>query len=204
MEGGRTPTTPTISSIIAGVQAQEAIKHLHGMTTMAGRGWIFEGLSGESYSVEYQRKDECYSHDMLESITSLDGGVADITGRQLLTRAREELGGSTVLELAHDMIEKLVCASCQGEEPVFSSISSVSASQVSCPNCGDVRREVVTFYKIAGDEPFLDQPLSALGVPPFDIVTARNGDRCIGYELAGDARDVLGKLAGSEEEVEWT
>src|SRR5262245_45512573 len=37
MERGKTPTTPTISSIIAGVQCQEAVKLLHGMETIGGR-----------------------------------------------------------------------------------------------------------------------------------------------------------------------
>src|SRR3954469_16261872 len=36
MEGGKTPTTPTVSSIVAGVQCQEAIKLLHGLETIAG------------------------------------------------------------------------------------------------------------------------------------------------------------------------
>ena len=38
MVAGKTPTTPTISSIIAGVQAQEAVKLLHGLPTISGKG----------------------------------------------------------------------------------------------------------------------------------------------------------------------
>lgn len=38
MQLGKTPTTPTISSIIAGIQTQEALKLLHGIQAMAGRG----------------------------------------------------------------------------------------------------------------------------------------------------------------------
>jgi len=36
---------------------------------------------------------------------------------------------------------------------------------------------------------------SELGLPPFDIFTARTASREIGYLLAGDAPDVLGPLA---------
>src|SRR5271154_1083451 len=39
---GKVATTPTISSIIAGVQVQEAMKLIHGLPTLAGRGYIFE------------------------------------------------------------------------------------------------------------------------------------------------------------------
>jgi hypothetical protein len=56
---------------------------------------------------------------------------------------------------------------------------------------------VITFYKIRGDEAFLDRPLAEIGVPPFDIVIARSRDRAIGLELAGDAAAVLGPLASS-------
>ena len=40
---GKIPTTPTISSIIAGMQVQEAVKLIHGLPTLAGKGYIFEG-----------------------------------------------------------------------------------------------------------------------------------------------------------------
>ena len=50
---GKIPTTPTISSIIAGIQVQEAVKLIHGMPILAGRGFIFEGLNHTSYKVEY-------------------------------------------------------------------------------------------------------------------------------------------------------
>src|SRR5580692_16654 len=78
METGHTPTTPTISSIIAGVQCQEAVKLLHGLPTIQGRGWVFDAHSTEAYTVEYQRKADCYSHETLGEIISLDGGADSI------------------------------------------------------------------------------------------------------------------------------
>jgi hypothetical protein len=62
-----------------------------------------------------------------------------------------------------------------------------------------VRREVITFYKIRGDEPFLDQPLSQIGVPAFDILIARGNGRSVGFELSADASRVLGCLAPANE-----
>src|SRR4051812_5987541 len=88
MERGKTPTTPTISSIIAGVQCQEAVKLIHGMDTIGGRGWVFQGLSTDSYQTEYQRKATCYSHDTLDEIVSLDTSVETMTARDLLTKAQ--------------------------------------------------------------------------------------------------------------------
>lgn len=204
METGRTPTTPTISSVIAGVQCQEAIKHLHGLPTMAGSGWVFDGLSGDSYRVEYQRKEECYSHETIEEIIALDVGHDDITVAELLAQAKQIAGKDVELELARDVLEKLVCPKCQQEEALFASLGSVRESQAWCRDCTQVRREVSTFFKIRGDEPFLDRTFKAIGVPPYDMIIARNGDRSFGFEFTGDAAAVLGPLVGGEEELAWT
>ena len=202
MEGGKTPTTPTISSIIAGVQCQEAVKLLHGLPTIRGRGWVFDGLSTEAHAVEYQRKPDCYTHEILTEIISLDGGVGRLTVRQLLAEARSRLGNGAHLELARDVLEKLVCPSCGREERLFASLGRVSADKSFCPHCPTARRDVKTFYKIEGNEDFLDLPLAKIGVPQFDIIVARKGDRAMGLELGADAAAVLGPLAGSEG-LEW-
>jgi len=204
MEGGKTPTTPTISSIIAGVQCQEAVKYLHGMSGLAGKAWVFQGLTSDSWVVEYQQKDECYSHDLLEDVVCVDSGVANTSVRDILQAAKTLLGPGTQIEFARDMIEKLVCPKCLSEEPVFASVSSVKPSSAFCPNCTGTRRDVVTFYKISGSEPFIDQPLSEIGVPLFDIIIARNNERAIGLELSADANEVLGPLAMVDNDVEIT
>lgn len=203
MEGGRTPTTPTISSIIAGVQCQEAVKYLHGLPTISGRGWVFDGLSGDSYTVEYQRKDECYSHDILDEVISLDAEASALTVADVVRRAREVLGPNATVEFAREMIEKFVCPHCASEEMVFRSASRVHASQALCPLCSDVRRDVVTFFRVTGGESFVDRTLAEIGVPPYDIVFGVNEERLVGFELSGDARSVLGDLIGDEGEVAW-
>lgn len=204
MEGGKTPTTPTISSIIAGVQCQEAVKFLHGLDGMAGKGWVFQGLTADSWSVEYQRKEECYSHDLLDEIVPLDMSSRRASARELLRIAKERLGPGAQIEFARDMIEKLVCPKCSREEAVFASTSSIPPAKAFCPECERTRRDVVTFYKVRGTEPFVDQPLSAIGVPLFDIVIARSKKRAIGLELSGDAAEVLGPLAATDGELELT
>lgn len=194
MEAGKTPTTPTVSSIIAGVQTQEALKLLHGLPTIAGKGWVFDGLSTEAYTVEYQRKETCYSHDPLEDVVPLNVRASAITVGDLLNEARRRLGPKAELEVGRDVLEKLVCPRCRAEEMIFASLGKVRADQAFCPDCRDVRREVVTFYKVRGNEPFLGRTLAAIGVPPFDIVTVRAAERAIGLELAADAPEVLGPV----------
>ena len=76
------------------------------------------------------------------------------------------------------------------------------ANGPTCPHCGNAACEVTTFHTVTGDEPYANRPLAALGVPAFDIVTARTADAAIGYELTGDAANVLGPCF--DEGLEWT
>lgn len=75
IETGKIPTTPTISSIIAGIQVQEAIKYLHKkdeLPFLAGKGFVFNGLNNESYVVEYQNKEDCLSHYKFENFFNIN------------------------------------------------------------------------------------------------------------------------------------
>jgi adenylyltransferase/sulfurtransferase len=201
MEAGKTPTTPTISSIIAGVQCQEAVKLLHGLPTIAGRGWVFEGLTTEAYPIQYQRKSNCYSHETLGEIVPLEAGIETMTVAALLGEARKRLGPEAQLELGRDVLEKLICPNCRLEEGLFASLGRVSADKANCPACKS-RRDVKTFYKISGNEDFLDLTLAQIGVPAFDIVIARSGAKAIGLELGADAEQVLGPLTDCEA-LQW-
>lgn len=203
VEQGRAPTTPTISSIIAGVQTQEAVKLLHGLETIGGRGWMFVGLTTDSYQVEYQQKEECYSHDPLDEVIPLNYGASDVTVRQLCELARELVGPDATVELGRDLVEKLVCQSCGAEESFFTSVATLTVEHARCPNCSDGQREVVTFYKLRGDESFADSILRSIGVPQYDILVARCDGRAVGLELAADALQVLGPLLVGEEGLEW-
>ena len=200
--GNKTATTPTVSSIIAGVQCQEAVKLLHGMPTLAGGAWVFNGVTCDSYITRYQRKQDCYSHDTLDEIIPLDGGAGDLTAANVLVRAKELLGDAVRLELPREMLEKLVCPNCGTAEQVFASLGRVPAERAWCPHCRaggkDVRREVVTFHAIRGDEPFVHQSLAEIGVPAFDILIARAGSRSVGLELSADAPTALGPLVSTE------
>jgi len=211
MEGGKTPTTPTISSIIAGVQCQEAVKLLHGIDVIAGRGWVFSGLGTDGYQVQYQRKADCLSHDSLDEIMPLDVRADGVSIGDLLEQARRLGGPQAELELGRDMLEKLICPDCGQEEAVFDSLGRVPASRAICPGCQrkgkSVRRRVATFDRVRGDEPILARSAAQIGVPPRDILTVRAPGKSIGLELAGDTADVLGPLASTQTTIEgldWT
>lgn len=192
MQEGKVPTTPTISSIIAGVQCQEAVKLLHGMETIAGKGFVYNGISSDSYLIEYQRNDDCYSHDTAEKIFPMQNRTDEVTVRDLLEVARNQMGQDTVLELGRDILSSMRCPQCKKTEELYMSLGKAKNSLASCPDCG-TKREVNTFFTINGSENFLDKTFDEIGVPQYDIVWARNAEHLFGFEFAGDAKDVLGE-----------
>ncbi|HEO70894.1 MAG TPA: ThiF family adenylyltransferase, partial [Candidatus Hydrogenedentes bacterium] len=188
---GKVPTTPTVSSIIAGVQVQEAVKYLHGLEVMAGKGFQYFGTTGESYLVGYDRKEECYSHDRYASLTPLDRSVGDIAVGELVVESRKHLGAEAALELNTDVLAYLTCRACNVRWPVFRSLGKVSEREGRCRHCG-AACEVDMLSTVYGDEDFLERTLADIGVPPYDVVTAWAGDERIHWLFAADAPAVLG------------
>jgi molybdopterin/thiamine biosynthesis adenylyltransferase len=192
---GKVATTPTISSIIAGLQVQEAVKLLHGLPVLAGQGFIFEGLNHTSYKVEYTENADCMSHYTFGEVFELKETSHELTPVQLLARARQELGSQeVVIEFSRDIIHKLACPGCGGEEDFFAAVGTVSYARGKCAACGQMRA-VITAHSYSGAETFGERTLGQLGLPLFDVFTARSADREISYLIAGDQREVLGQMA---------
>jgi molybdopterin/thiamine biosynthesis adenylyltransferase len=194
---GRVPTTPTISSIIGGIQVQEAVKLLHGMPTLASKGYIFEGLHHTSYVVDYTENPECLSHYVLDKVVEIHEASNGLTLEQLLQRAAGDLNSDeVVLEFSRDIIHKLVCPQCAAEEECFVPVGAIRYHQGRCPNDGHMR-VVQTLSGYRGEPELGLRRLDQLGLPRFDIFTARSQEAEISYCIAGDAEAVLGPLAAS-------
>src|SRR5260221_2691012 len=192
---GKVATTPTISSIIAGLQVQEAVKLLHGLPVLAGKGFIFEGLNHTSYKVEYTENADCMSHHTFAELISLEETSAELTLAQLLARTRRQLSSQEViLEFSRDIIHKLACPGCGAEEELFAAVGTVPYARGKCPACGQMRA-VITAHSYSGQEPFGDRTLDRLGLPLFAVFTPRSADRAIAWVSCGDKKQELGQLA---------
>ncbi len=196
MLAGKIPTTPTSASIIAGIQCQEAVKLLHGLEVLESKGYIFDGLSHNSYVIKYPRNEECGSHETYSNIHSLGLGVGDTTPRRLLRSIRKELGEKAEIDLNFDILQSLSCSKCGAMETFFRPVEKVAEREGFCSKCS-MERESLTFHKICGEEQFLDRTFAEIGLPPFDIIKGRNGPNELYFKFDGDARKVLGPLYGS-------
>jgi molybdopterin/thiamine biosynthesis adenylyltransferase len=199
MEQGKVPTTPTTSSVIAGIQVQEAVKMLHGLDSLAGRGFVFDGTSHQSYVVTYTRLADCPSHDPIGPVVALPARAEELTAGELLERVSADLGPTAVIEFNHDLLESLTCVPCNRTYPLLASLGKVTQAQAACPACGEPCAPNL-YHSIGAGSTLLGHALADLGVPPWDIVVGRAGDKQQGYELAGDRAQLLGPVANEEEQ----
>jgi molybdopterin/thiamine biosynthesis adenylyltransferase len=191
---GKIPTTPTISSIIAGIQVQEAVKLIHSLPTLAGKGYVFEGMNHSSYVVEYTENAECMSHYAVPEIVHLPERSDQLSLRELRQRAQADLGlNDVVIEFSRDVVQKFVCPECGAEETTFAAMGSLRFEAARCPS-DDKLRSVVSLHNYTGGEDFGSRKLSELGLPPLDLFVARHGERELGYIPYGDAPEILGVL----------
>lgn len=193
MQDGKVPTTPTTASLIAALQCQEAIKLLHGLEVMSGRGFVFEGLNHQSYMVEYTRKDDCPAHDVDEPVVCVEKSIGSMLAGDMLELVRQELGPTAIVELNHDLLSALHCAKCDETEPLYASLGKITESRGKCPNCGS-HRAPQTYHAVLGNESFLDRTLAELGAPAWDVLGGRSGVTRRFYEFVGDRPAVLGPL----------
>lgn len=182
---GGTPTTPTTASVIGGIQAQEVVKHLHGLKTLQGRGFFFEGLTHSSFSVSYPRKPDCPWHEPTAPVLA-DSDINSKTPFHVLaSKAENKLGGLDAIDLMHEIVRELECPSCKNRQEIWQSEEKVPASKALCSACGNECIPIYIHSIVAGD-PMLNRTAKSIGLPPWDIVWARFGEKSLGLEIAGD------------------
>ena len=187
---GKVPTTPTIASIIAGIQAQEALKLIHNKPVKPGSVMHFNGMTNEMHITAYTPVEDCESHWTYGEITELPLRVDTTTLEDMLRIAHRELGQDAVLELDQELVLALTCPNCGTREEVLQPISSVGFNRAHCPTCG-ILRETELSHTITGDEKFLARTLASVGVPALHIIRAYNAQEYRFYEMTGDLPDAL-------------
>ena len=187
---GKVPTTPTIASIIAAIQSQEALKLLHGKPVKPGQVIHFNGMTNEMHTTAYTPVEDCESHWTYGDITELPLRADTTTLGDLLKIARRDLGPDAVIELDQELVLSLNCPQCGTHEEILEPISSVGFNRAHCPACG-LLRETELSHTITGEETFLSRTLASLGVPALHILRAFNASEYRFYELSGDLDDAL-------------
>lgn len=192
---GKIPTTPTSSSIIAGVQVQEMLKLLHddrNLPTLAGKGFVFNGLTHDSFVVEYQRKEDCMSHDLYEDIHEMKWSAKNTTLQEVLVQAEKDLGKGAIIDLDRDVATFAWCT-CGNKKDIFNTVNRLRGKDIVCEKCGKTM-QFDTVHIISREESYLDKTLYNIGIPLYHIIAVRKGEKYLYYELSEDKKEVLGGL----------
>lgn len=195
MAEGKIPTTPTSSSVIAGIQVQELLKLLHAdrdLPTLAGKGYVFNGLTHDSYVVEYQRKEDCMSHDIYDRIIEKPWSVRSLTLRELINYVKSELGEKAVVDFDRDIATVAHCG-CGHIKELYCPVHKLKGDDLMCPDCG-ATMQFNTIHSINGNEDFLGKTVYEIGIPLLHIICGRVGMNTVYYEFTADEKEVFDNL----------
>lgn len=192
IENRGTPTTPTTASIIGAMQAQEALKLLHGIESLEGRGFVYEGLKHSSYQVEYPIDPDCRWHEPAVAVVAQPEFDSNTPLRAVSEWAAGELGGLDALDLSREIIVDLSCPSCKATRTVLRQPEHLREDELICEKC---QTECVPggLHSIGPDSELIDCTAGEIDLPKGDIIWARFGEAAIGIEFSGD-QIVPGKM----------
>ena len=196
IQAGKVPTAPTISSIIAGMQTQEALKLIHDMPVESGKIMVLNGVTNQFYKTEIQFREDCLSHETFPAAEQADLSAADHRVSDLFDWAQDSYGGNEwSLVLDRDFVVSMVCHDCDQRHEILQTLARVGHKQAICEGCGQIM-QAERVHRIRSQDELVQKRLAEVGIPPFDIVRlSREGeDRFV--LLAGDRSDALMGSAG--------
>ncbi len=208
--GGVTiPTSPTISSIMAGLQVQLAIKYLHGSKIPVNYRMSVYGFIDELNVSKMSFNNQCPTHNLYDPITEahithIPQRSDELTVRQLLQIVQGDLGATATIALDYDLITSLACNTHQKRQYILRKRGSLFVDEAECPDCiadglpsvHTLRREHFTNQLDGKESPdFLNHTLEKIGTPLYQIFKAKamhEGELIYRYyEISGDKERVF-------------
>ena len=184
---GKVPTAPTIASMMAALEVQEALKLLHGLPVAAGSAHVYNGVANQFYTTKLPFRSDCLSHETYPSPVELSIGHKQ-TAIELFEAVRSHLPGRLHLALDRELVVVIECERCGWRSEIMRPRLKVKSAEAVCPNCREPARPVFE-SGIDQESPLAAQPLSRLGIPPYDIVRVDGESESGFFLLAADRQD---------------
>lgn len=174
MATGHTPTVTTISSVIAALEVQQALKHLHGLDPQTGVGLSVNGIGFDAWQVKYSRNEECYAHEPAEVIHRMPWSSVSTPASEVLAEASNRLGKPAYLELRHDIMTERSCSKCGFVDHPLRPLAKLGQGAALCQKCGAQARWE-SANRVEPESALASRTLAELGIPPYDVVRCRAG-----------------------------
>ncbi len=160
------------------------MKLLHGLPVAAGSALVFNGVGNQFYSTRLPRRDDCLSHETYPEPVKLGLGHG-LTVSDLLRAAREHLEGPLHLVLDRELVVAIECPRCAWRGEIMRPRVKVRAGEAVCASCR--KPALPVFASVVDDSsPLAEEPLSRVGIPPYDIVRVEGPAGSGFFLLAGD------------------
>lgn len=186
---GKIPTTPTIASIIAGVQVQEAVKYLHkreDLQVLNGKGFIFSGNNNDSYITEYQKNEDCPSHYTFEHIENINISFGDAKISDVIDFGKKYFNDDNFqIEFNNEVVYELEDDAKKNVKEHFGNMNLMSVKDVKLDD-GSLLK-IKSFHNLNSQSALVKKlsgkKLTDLKVPFNDILTLRNNEKEVQIEF---------------------
>jgi adenylyltransferase/sulfurtransferase len=180
------PTTAIVASLAAAYMVQEALHLIHARGSAEKEGLAFSqkltvNLSPYETAVyALPLNPECLAHEEIDGVERIADFAPGMTAAELLRSVGCPDGE---VELGFDLVTEMRCVECDARAPVRRPLAASDARLVRCPECGGDARHAETANRIGAADPLASVPLSALGVPPCDILSVNDSGVRRYYQL---------------------
>lgn len=179
---GKIPTTPTISSVIAGVQVQEAVKYLHNrkdLLLLKGKGFVFNGTTNDSYIIEYQKNEDCFSHYTFDDFVTVNIEFENAVLKNIIEVAEKIFKGNKFsVRFNNEIVYDFEGGIKKKTPAVYLNMNLLSPDDIMDGN--EILKPVILNNIESSSEilnRFINKKLCELGIPFNDIITIKSGDR---------------------------
>ncbi len=178
------PTAPTIASIIAGLQVQLAVRHLHQLQVPAGKRLGMYGLSDVFFDIALEISEDCGLHtsvDPLEmQLQQIDRSEKDSL-KSILEFAKSSWNAERLVwDFDRDLIIGLTCNECSKHSEFIGTQSLYNGSPF-CDCGGAYKPQITTSYE--GNEDWGSRSFRELGFPSDHIYCAEGPTGRVLFEL---------------------
>ncbi len=182
---GKVPTAPTIASMMAALQVQEALKILHGMPVAGGTAMVFNGVGNQFYTTKLPFREDCLSHESYPAPIEIPLDRSARVGELFDAAAAAGLSGPRSLWLERELVEAVECPRCDVRREVMRPRASVRQAEAVCPECAEPALPIV-HSAIEEGSALASRALGEVGIPPWDVVRVDGGGESRFFLLADD------------------
>lgn len=179
IEQGMTPTTPTIASIIGAMQVQEAVKYLHkqnDMLLLDGKGFVYNGMTNDSYIVEYQVREDCNSRYTFGVINEAGIDFSEAKLSDVFEYGQKEFGDDFNIDFNNEVVYELYDEVKEESNPYFANFNMLKLSDI---KSGDKIFKAQTFNTLHSKSDLYRKlsgsNLMDMKLPVNDILILRKG-----------------------------